>query len=275
MNKLINSSIEALKKNKIPNAELDIRILLKHSSSNPKEIILSNYYLEDLNVDYFKSLVKKRLENQPISKIINKKFFWKDEFFVNSNVLDPRPETELIIEETIKNIDKDKKVDILDIGTGSGCLAVSIAKELPNSKITAIDISNKALEVAKKNINKNCLQNQIKLLNKDVGMLNEKFDIIVSNPPYISENDYKNLQKEIRKFEPKIALLGGSDGLDFYRVFANKIENLMKSNSYFICEIGSNQLSSCKSIFSKTNLILKKISKDIQKIDRTLTFFKI
>ena len=274
MNNLISSSILSLKEKKIPNPELDIRILLKHSSHNDKDIILSNINIDDIDINFFKSLLVKRLNNEPISKIVNKKYFWKDEFFVNFNVLDPRPETELIIEEALNNVNKNKRLDILDIGTGSGCLAISLAKEFPNAKITAIDISRKALNVAKKNIDQAELNHQIKLECLSLESISKKFDIIVSNPPYLSQAQYANLGEGIKKYEPKIALLGGKDGLNFYRLIANEIEKFMKSNSYFICEIGFDQLASCKSIFKRTNLILKKISKDIQKIDRTLTFFK-
>ena len=274
MNNLISSSILALKEKKIPNPELDIRILLKYSSNNDKDIILSNINIDDIDINFFKSLLVKRLNNEPISKIVNKKYFWKDEFFVNFDVLDPRPETELIIEEALNNVNRNKKLDILDIGTGSGCLAISLAKEFPNAKIIAIDISRKALNVAKKNIDKAELNHQIKLECLSLENISKKFDIIVSNPPYLSQTQYANLGEEIKKYEPKIALIGGKDGLNFYRLIANEIEKFMKPNSYFICEIGFDQLASCKSIFKRTNLILKKISKDIQKIDRTLTFFK-
>ena len=275
MNNLIHTSLLALQEKQIPNPELDIRILLKHCSKSKKEIILSNIDFRDIDIDNFKTLISKRLDNEPISKIINKKSFWKDEFFVDSNVLDPRPETEIIIEEALKNFDTNKKIDILDIGTGSGCIAISLAKEMPYSKITAIDISEKALKVAKKNIEDKMLNKQIELQNKNLINLNKKFDLIVSNPPYISDIEYKNLEPEILKFEPEVALCGGKDGLDFYRKLAQIIEKLMKANSYFICEIGYNQLADCQLIFKKTNLKLKKISKDIQKIDRTLTFFNI
>ena len=274
MNNFIKSSYLKLKKNNIPNPELDLKILLEHASYDKKEIILSNINYKRIDLEHFKSLLLKRLNNEPISKIVNKKYFWKDEFFVNFDVLDPRPETELIIEEALNNVNRNKKLDILDIGTGSGCLAISLAKEFPNAKITAIDISRKALNVAKKNIDKAELNHQIKLECLSLENISKKFDIIVSNPPYLSQTQYANLGEGIKKYEPKIALLGGKDGLNFYRRIANEIEKFMKSNSYFICEIGFDQLASCKSIFKRTNLILKKISKDIQKIDRTLTFFK-
>ena len=164
MNKLLNSSLSMLKEKRIPNPELDLRILLRHAAKTNKDIILSNFESKDIDIDYFNSLILKRLNNEPISKIIKKKFFWKHEFFVNSNVLDPRPDTELIIEEVLNNVkNRNKKLKILDIGTGSGCIAISLAKELKNSEVMAIDISKRALKVAEKNIKFYNLNNQIDL----------------------------------------------------------------------------------------------------------------
>ena len=276
MNDFLNKSILKLKNKNIPNPELDLKLLLQEASFSKKEIILSNLKIEDINLKYLDTLISKRLSRKPISKIIKKKYFWKSAFYVNSYVLDPRPETELIIEEVLYNIkDKNQKLKILDVGTGSGCLAISLANEFKNSKITAIDISKNAIEVAKKNVKLHNLSNQITIKRLKLADLRQKFDIIISNPPYINQKEYNKLQPEIKKFEPRVALIGGKDGLRFYRLFAKEIETKMKKKSIFICEIGHKQLSSCKKIFSNSKLILKKISKDINKIDRTLTFFKI
>ena len=276
MNNLVYLSLQKLRDKKIYNPELDLRILLNHSSKIKKQIFLNNLNINDIDIDYFNSLLQKRLNYEPISKIIKKKNFWKYDFFVNSNVLDPRPETELIIEEVLRNIkDRKKQYKILDIGTGSGCLAICLAKELTNSKITAIDISKTAINVAKKNIKLKKLEHQIDLKLIDINKIKDKYDIIVSNPPYLTECEYEKAQEEIKKFEPKVALVGGADGLQTYRILSKKIDYIMTNNSYFVCEIGKGQLDSIKDIFQNTNLILKKISKDLNKIDRTLTFFKI
>ena len=276
MNNLVYLSLQKLRDKKIYNPELDLRILLNHSSKIKKQIFLNNLNINDIDIDYFNSLLQKRLNYEPISKIIKKKNFWKYEFFVNSNVLDPRPETELIIEEVLRNIkDRKKQYKILDIGTGSGCLAICLAKELTNSKITAIDISKTAINVAKKNIKLKKLEHQIDLKLIDINKIKDKYDIIVSNPPYLTECEYEKAQEEIKNFEPKVALVGGLDGLQIYRILSKKIDYIMTNNSYFVCEIGKGQLDSIKDIFQNTNLVLKKISKDLNKIDRTLTFFKI
>ena len=276
MNNLVYSSLQKLRNKKIYNPELDLRILLNHSSKIKKQIFLNNFNINDIDIDYFNSLLQKRLNYEPISKIIKKKNFWKYDFFVNSNVLDPRPETELIIEEVLSNIkDRKKQYKILDIGTGSGCLAICLAKELTNSKITAIDISKTAINVAKKNIKLKKLEHQIDLKLIDINKIKDRYDIIVSNPPYLTECEYEKAQEEIKNFEPKVALVGGADGLQIYRILSKKIDYIMTNNSYFVCEIGKGQLDSIKDIFQNTNLVLKKISKDLNKIDRTLTFFKI
>ncbi len=276
MNEIINNTLLKFKKKKFNNPYLDLKILLREASFKKKDIILSNLNIKDIDIKYFNLLIEKRLKRIPISKIIKKKNFWKSEFFVNYDVLDPRPESELIIDEVLNNIkDKSKKLKILDIGTGSGCLAISIAKELKNSKITAIDISGKAIMVAKKNIEINNVNNQIRLLKSDIDKIKDKYDFIITNPPYIKEYDYEKLQLEIKKYEPKIALVGGEDGLKFYKLFAKKIGKIMKKNSLFICEIGYGQAEQCKRIFNNSNLSLIKITKDLQKIDRTLTFLKI
>ena len=154
MNNFIYENLKKLKLKKFLTPELDLRILLNNSKKIKKELFLSNFDQKDINLKKLNFFIKKRLQNQPISKILKKKNFWKYEFFVNKNVLDPRPESELIIEESLSAIkDKNKKINILDIGTGSGCLSVCLANEFINSTILGIDISQKAINVAKKMLN--------------------------------------------------------------------------------------------------------------------------
>ena len=276
MNDLIKNSLNKLKQKNIYNPELDLRILLKHSSKKNNEIILSNFKLEDINIVKFKSLLQKRINRQPIAKIINNKSFWKNDFYVNNFVLDPRPETELIIEEALsiyKN--KNLKLKILDIGTGSGCIAISLAKEFKNAFITAIDISKEALEVAEKNLKIHNCNNNVQLKMVDFKNINTKFDLIVSNPPYLTNNQFHNADPEVKNFEPKLALIGGDDGLKFYREYSNNLQNLMHKYSNFICEIGINQREDCEEIFKNSGLYINKIVKDLQGIERILSFSKI
>ena len=276
MNDLIKESLLKLKQININNPELDLRILLKYASKKNNQIILSDLKLEDIDIVKFKSFLQKRINRQPIAKIINNKSFWKNDFYVNNFVLDPRPETELIIEEVLnlyKNINQ--KLTILDIGTGSGCIAISLAKEFKNSSITAIDISKKALEVAEKNLKIHKCDNQIQLKMCDFKKINSKFDLIVSNPPYLTKNQFNNLDPEVKNYEPKLALVGGDDGFKFYREYSNNLEKLMNKNSNFICEIGINQRKNCEEIFRNSGLILNKIVLDLQGIERILSFSKI
>ncbi len=276
MNDLIKNSLNKLKQKNIYNPELDLRILLKHSSKKNNEIILSNFKIEDINIVKFKSLLQKRINRQPIAKIINNKSFWKNDFYVNNFVLDPRPETELIIEEALsiyKN--KNLKLKILDIGTGSGCIAISLAKEFKNAFITAIDISKEAIEVAEKNLKIHNCNNNVQLKMVDFKNINTKFDLIVSNPPYLTNNQFHNADPEVKNFEPKLALIGGDDGLKFYREYSNNLQNLMHKYSNFVCEIGINQREYCEEIFKNSGLYINKIVKDLQGIERILSFSKI
>ena len=276
MNELIKESLIKLKQKNIINPELDLRVLLKHASKKNDEVVLSNLNLKDINIVKFKSFLQKRINREPIAKIINNKSFWKNNFYVNNSVLDPRPETELIIEEVL-NIYKNKnlKLKILDIGTGSGCIAISLAKEFKNASIIAIDISQKALEVAEKNLKIHNCNNQIKLKMTDFEKINSKFDLIVSNPPYLTNDEFNNADPEVKNYEPKLALVGGDDGLKFFREYSNKLYSLMNKKANFVCEIGINQRLNCEEIFKNSGLYLNKIIIDLQGIERILSFSKI
>ena len=276
MNDFISANLRKLKNNKIPNPEIDLRILLNHSRYTKHEIILSNFNKNQINIKKFNSLLKRRILNEPISKIINKKSFWKDNFYVNKFVLDPRPETEGIIEEAIKIFNNKKShFKILDIGTGSGAIAISLAREFENADILAIDISEDAIKVADKNIREKKLHNQIKLKKNTINNINDNFDLIVSNPPYLTKKELGNISQEMRNFEPMISLDGGEDGLNFYREFAKKIPKIMNSNGYFIIEIGAKQYEHCVEIFRVSSLKFQKKTKDLQKKDRILVYSKL
>ena len=279
MDDFIISSLNKLKEKKIPNPEIDLRVLLnysKYSQYSKNQIILNNFDSDQININLFNKALNRRLANEPISKIINKKNFWKDDFFVNKFVLDPRPETEGIVEESLKLINnKQGNLRILDIGTGSGAIAVSLAREFTNASILAIDISEEAIKVANKNVISKKLNNQIQFKKTTIDYINEKFDLIVSNPPYLTKKELENTSHEIRNYEPIIALDGGHDGLDFYREFARKIYKLMNINSYLILEIGDKQFMACKEIFSVSRLNFHKKTQDLKKKDRILVYSKL
>ena len=276
MNDFILNNLNKLKKNKIPNPEIDLRILLSYSSYSKNDIIFSNFDINQINIKIFNFILNRRIAKEPISKIINNKSFWKDDFYVNEYVLDPRPETEGIIEESKNFLNNQKdNFKILDIGTGSGAIAISLAREFKNANILAIDVSEDAIKVANKNIEEKNLNNQIKLNKKSLNKIDDTFDLIVSNPPYLSKKEMQNISYEIRNFEPLIALDGGEDGLDFYREFAEKIPPKIKTNGYFIIEIGAKQYNICREIFSNSGLKFEKKSQDLQKKDRIMVFSKL
>jgi len=274
----LNKGANILQKNKIPNPKLDSQILLsnlikrdkKHIILNPKELLNSK------QLEKFKSLINRRKKGEPIAYLINKKDFWKDEFFVNKDVLIPRPDTELIIEQVLKIYSKDKQLQVLDIGTGSGCILLSILKERLNFYGTGIDISKKSINVSKFNAKQLNLMNKVKFFNSSVDNFKiGKYDLIVSNPPYIELSNLKYLEKEVVNFEPKLALSGGLDGFSKIRKVINKASTLIKKNGKFILEIGFNQKNKVKKILKKEGFYINKAVKDYGKNDRCIISTKI
>ena len=275
---ILNEGISALKKSKIPNPQLDCEILLsnsikrdkKHIILNPKELINSE------QVETFKYLIERRKKKEPIAYLINKKEFWKDKFFINKDVLIPRPDTELIIEQVIKIYSKDSQLQVLDIGTGSGCILLSILKERPNFYGTGIDISKKSINVSKFNAKQLNLMNRVKIFHSSVDNFKiGKYDLIVSNPPYIKSLNLKYLEKDVVNFEPKLALSGGLDGFSKIRKVINKASTLIKKNGKFILEIGFNQKNKVKRILKEEGFYVNKAIKDYGNNDRCIVSTKI
>ena len=192
------------------------------------------------------------------------------EFFVNNQTLIPRPETEIITEYVINNF-KDKKLDILEIGVGSGCISISIAKYLSNVNILGVDINEKAIEVANKNIKYNNVENKVNFIKSDLyENVKGKFDIIISNPPYIKSDVIKTLEDDVKKYEPILALDGGNDGLYFYKKIINDADKFLKDNSYIIFEIGYDQGEDVKTLLEKKQFKEIEIIKDLAGFDRTI-----
>ena len=275
---ILNEGINILQKNKIANPQLDSEILLsnlikrdkKHIILNPKEILNSK------QLGKFKSLIERRKKGEPIAYLINKKEFWKDEFFVNKDVLIPRPDTELIIEQVLKIYSKDEQLQVLDIGTGSGCILLSILKERPNFYGTGIDISKKSIKVSKINAKQLNLINRVKFIHSSVDNFNfGKYDLIVSNPPYIELLNIKYLEKDVVNFEPKLALSGGFDGFSKIRKVISKASILIKKNGKFILEIGFNQKNKVKKILKEEGFYINKAIKDYGNNDRCIISTKI
>ena len=275
---ILNEGIDILQKNKIANPQLDSEILLsnsikrdkKHIILNPKEVLNSE------QLGKFKSLIERRKKGEPIAYLINKKEFWKDEFFVNKDVLIPRPDSELIIEQVLKIYSKDIQLQVLDIGTGSGCILLSILKERSNFYGTGIDISKKSINVSKFNAKQLNLTNRVKFFHSSVDNFNNgKYDMIVSNPPYIEQLSLKYLEKDVVNFEPKLALSGGFDGFSKIRKVINKASILIKKNGKFILEIGFNQKNKVIKILKEEGFYVNKAIKDYGNNDRCIISTKI
>ncbi len=276
MDNFIENHLNKIKKNNLSNPVLELKVLLNNCSINDDEVLLSNFNINKINIQKFKSAFYRRIKHEPISKIFNKKEFWSYDFFVNQFVLDPRPESEFLI-QAVKEFFSNTEINlnICDLGTGSGCLAITLAKIFKNSKITATDISNNALKVAKQNTIKHCVEKQIKLLNCNWISTTEKFDFVVSNPPYLSNSEYGKCNINIKNFEPKIALLGGQDGYESYRQISELANLILHKNSFLFIEIGKSQTANIKKIFLYRKLKLIKIIKDYQQIERVLVLKKV
>jgi len=268
ISELINFGSKELKSNKIISHQLDSEVLLSKILKTSREnlIVNSSNKVESKLIIDFKKLIKRRTFNEPIAYILKKKEFWSKNFLVKKGVLIPRPETELLIDQIVKKY-KNKNLSpyILDVGTGSGCILLSILSEMKNSKGVGIDVSKNALEIAKKNSKKLDFVKRAKFYQKSIDQIyNDKFDLIVSNPPYIPRPDIKNLSKDIKKFEPQIALDGGNDGLDVIRkVIYNSITILKKFGTLGL-EIGNGQYYKVSHILKKHGFREEAVTKDYQ-----------
>ena len=275
---ILSEGISTLQKHKISSPRLDCEILLSSSIKKDKEyIILNPKKLLNLDqLDKFKNLIKRRKEGEPIAYLINSKEFWRDEFYVNKDVLIPRPDTELIIEQTLKIYSKETSLQVLDIGTGSGCIILSLIKERPNFYGTGIDISKKSINVSKYNANKLNLCSRTKFIHSSVDNFKiGQYDLIVSNPPYIKLSNLKYLEKDVIKFEPKLALSGGFDGFSKISSVIKKAKNLIKKKGKLILEIGFDQKNKVKEILKKEGFYVNKSFKDYGKNDRCIISTKI
>ena len=269
---LINSGSLLLQKQNIHTHRLDSEILLSKVLNKKREQILVklNQNINKTEINEFYNLIRRRLLKEPIAYIIKEKEFWSKKFKVTQKTLIPRPETELLVESLIK-IYKDKKISILDAGTGSGCILISLLSELPNSSGIGIDISNKALIVAKQNAIKHKLGNRVKFYNKSISKIyNYKFDLLVSNPPYIDRKNIKNLDDDIKKYEPLIAINGGNDGLDVIKKVIYKARYILKINGKLAIEIGNGQSVRVSKELKLNNFKIEQYIKDFKENTRCL-----
>ena len=261
---IIKFGSNLLKEKKIPSFILDSEILLSKTLNKTRENILINLdqKINSKNISAFKEYLLRRSYNEPIAYIMGEKEFWSKKFYVNKGTLIPRPETELLVDKILK-IYQGKKISILDIGTGSGCIIISILSSLKNSNGIGIDISKNAILTAKKNVLKHKLTKRVKFLNKSLNnIFGKKFDLIVSNPPYIGSKDIKNLSDDIKRHEPRIALDGGNDGLDLIKKVIYKSKYILKTKGTLALEIGNEQFIKVSKILIDNNFRIKHVVKD-------------
>lgn len=220
----------------------------------------------------FQQYLQRLRDDEPVSKIIRKRAFWNDIFFVNNDVLDPRPETELIIETAMQHIDINRSIDILDLGTGSGCIILSLLREYKYARGIGIDISEKAIAAARKN------QHILQIDNVDFRCVGwncfstaAKFDLVVSNPPYIRSQEINSLEPNVKKYDPALALDGGISGLTCYEEIIPLLRNWLKNNGLFICEVGYDQAESVDNLLKNNGFLDTHIYKDLAGIDRVVS----
>ena len=253
LEEIIKNGSKQLKKGKTNTSLLDAEIILSDLMGITREFLITN---NDMNIPdsikkKFNHAINRRINDEPVAYITGKRDFWTETFTVNRATLIPRPETELLIYKIIKFF-RNKSINILDIGTGSGCILLSILKELKFSRGIGIDISNLAIKVAISNSKRFNLSNRSKFKVFDINKFNYgKYDLIVSNPPYIPSKEIKKLSKDIRDYEPDIAINGGKDGLDLIKKVIYKSSILLKNKGLFAIEIGSNQYLRVSAIMDK------------------------
>ena len=282
---LIKSEIEVLKKSGSETASLDCRLLLSYVLEKKSTLYThENVYITDDEIKNFKVLISERSLGKPVSRIINKRNFWKRDFKLNEEVLDPRQDTEVLITAVLKYYSNIfDKLDILDLGSGSGCIGLSLLEELKNSNVSFLDVSKKSLEIVKINATEYKLEHRSAYFqlnwnskNWDSDLLKfrnkSKFDIIVTNPPYIPTDEIKSLRKEVKDFDPFVALDGGFDGLMAYKTIFPKFNRILKNGSKIFVEIGMGQEDMVIKIGYENNLLLLGYEKDLSGIVRVIVF---
>ena len=265
-----------LKTNNINSYKIDTELLLSDSLNISKERLILNLKRVINNETYNNFLLKinRRKAKEPIAYILKKKEFWKNKFYINKNVLIPRPETEHLVEETLNIVSTNQKKRLLEIGVGSGCLIISVLKERINCSANGIDCCKNAIKIAKINAKLHQVQNRINIFKTDVDNLNSgKYDLVLSNPPYIDKHKLKYLG--VNEYEPTKALNGGINGTEIQIKVVKKSSKLLKINGKLIIEIGSDQKYKMINILKKNKFYINKITKDLSNLDRCITSTKI
>ena len=275
---LIHQGSLYLKSRNILTYQIDSEILMtKVIKKDKKYIILNpNKILDKKKSNYYKELIKTRSFGKPIAYLIGKKSFWKHEFEISENVLIPRPDTEIIIEQVLKISKEKSKLKILDIGVGSGCIILSILKEKSDFYGVGVDISQKCINTSKINARKLDINNRVKFYKSDIDNFNiGKYDLIISNPPYIKTFNLKCLERDVVDFEPTNALNGGLDGLSGIRKVINNSTKLIKKNGKLVLEIAFDQKNLVTKLLNKRGFYINKIVKDYANNYRCIVSTKI
>ena len=274
----IKEGSKILKKKDIKFSDLDCEILLANVLKKQRKYLILNLDkpLNKKNYEIYKDLINQRSNGKPVAYLTKKKDFWNSEFIIEEGILIPRPDTEVLIEATLKLFRNKDYANILDIGVGSGCILLSILKEKPCFYGKGVDISSKSISLSKLNAKKLSLENRVKFIKTDVdNFCLGKYDLIISNPPYINSNKIKYLEKDVREFEPKLALDGGLDGTFKTLKIIKKASTLLKSNGKLVLEIGYDQKSKIISLLKKRGFYINNIFKDYAKNDRCIISTKI
>lgn len=270
-----NAAKDRLKNLQLDQPAIDARLLLEVAADVTRTDIITDPYREltpaqEATLDDF---LNRRARREPVSHIIGRKGFWKILLQVNKNVLTPRPETEVIVDEVLKAFPEAMPFNMLDLGVGSGTILLAVLAERPAAKGLGIDVSEDALAVARENAANLDLAGRVALMRGDwtSGLGDESFDLVVSNPPYIATHVIETLEPEVRDHEPRIALDGGADGLDAYRILAGEILRVLKPGAMFAVEIGYDQSADVEALFKAAGGQNVKTVKDLSTHDRVVT----
>ena len=274
----IKEASQLLERKKIKSALLDSEILMSKVLKRDRKFLIMNSGYEIIDKDYknFRKLINSRLKRKPVAYLTGVKSFWKYDFKINEKVLIPRPETELLIEKVLEYYKNKENINFLEIGIGSGCIILSILKEKKSFLGKGLDVSKDSLKVCKVNAKRLGLNSRLKLFKSDIdNFILGKYDLIISNPPYIKNLDLKNLDDDIINYEPKKALDGGFDGLSEIRKVVKKSSELIKNRGKLILEIAHDQKNEVKKILENNNFYINKVVKDFAKKDRCIISTKI